>query len=394
MTNEAPEASFLEVTIEWKPGFSRRKFMINSAYFNALSRRYFMKSLMFSLMFLGISALVYAQMPAQPTVKASSPAGAVIPKPVSAAHAPKIVCAHPNFDFHDVDEGGDIIHLFKISNKGKSTLSITNVSTSCGCTAAVVDKKEIPPGGHGVIKATYHTQGRPGHATKVITVTSNDPKNPNFQLKLDMTVVREIEITPEKVYLYNIQHGQPQTATVKLVGKPKLPLEIIGVQSSSNSVTVSKITPYVEEATHRSGATLEVDVPATKPFGPFTDTLKVQTNSKKKPEVDIDVWGEVVGKFTYQPHSINFAPKQTNSITIPFTAQDAKKFVIRNVESVNHLVRPSVKKVDFGNGVWQYQVVIDPPKSLPAKSDGKDTIKVTTNDLEQPLITIDVQVQK
>jgi hypothetical protein len=339
-------------------------------------------------------SLVFAQFTAPKMMPTILPAGTTPVPAAASANAPKIYCAHPNFDFHNVDEGGDIIHLFHIVNRGKTTLKITNVSTSCGCTAAVEDKKEIPAGGRGVIKATYHTKGRPGHATKVITVASNDPVNPSFQMKLDMTVIRDIDIQPEKVYLYNIQHGQSQSTTVKIIGKPKALFKVLSAQATGGAVTVSGITPYTEEATHRYGATLQIDVPATHVIGNFTDTIKVQTNSKKRPELDIDVWGEVVGKFTFSPHSVYFSPHQANPMTVSFTAQDAKNFVIRKVESLHHLSRPYVKKINFGNGVEQYQVLIDPPKSLAKNSDGKDTILVTTNDPEQSQVSIDVQVSQ
>jgi hypothetical protein len=368
--------------------------MVNSVCFDALSRRNSLKLFNYLFTFLAIPALSIAQIAAPQVMPTILPAGTTPVPAVVSASAPKIVCAHPNYDFHNVDEGGDIVHLFHITNKGKTTLKISNVSTSCGCTAAVEDKKEIPPGGSGVIKATYHTKGRPGHATKIITVTSNDPVNPSFQMKLDMTVIREIDVQPEKVYLYNIQHGQPQTSTVKIIGKPKALFKILSAKAKDGAVTVSSITPYTEEATKRHGATLQIDVPATHAIGNFTDTIQVMTNNKKRPEIDIDVWGEVVGKFTFAPKSIFFSQHQTNNMTVSFTAQDAKNFVIRKVESVHHLARPSVKKVNYGNGVEQYQVIVDPPKSLAKDSDGKDTILVTTNDPEQPQVSIDVQVSK
>src|SRR5579872_760882 len=149
-----------------------------------------MKFYLSLLLLFPLPGFVYSQTP-----------GAAMPNPVlptatatpNLAMAPKIFSAKPNFDFHDVDEGPDITHEFKIRNKGKSPLKITNVGTSCGCTAAVLKKLgtkkdeaatlpvEIPAGGRGTIKATYHTQNRPGHATKIITISSNDPANPNFQ---------------------------------------------------------------------------------------------------------------------------------------------------------------------------------------------------------------------
>jgi hypothetical protein len=355
----------------------------------------FLKSL--SLIF-ALPALVFANGPISAAAPQSMPtilpAGATIPTPVADKNAAKIYCASPNFDFHNVDEGGDIVHLFHIVNKGKSKLLITNVSTSCGCTAAVEDKKEIAPGGKGTIKATYHTKGRPGHATKIITVACNDPVNPNYQLKLDMTVVREVDIQPEKIYLYNVPHGQSQTSTVKLLGKPNVAFKVLSVDAQNKTVTVTSVEPVVDAATKRKGATITISVPADHVIGNFTDTLKVMTNNKKHAEIDIDVYGEVVGKFTYAPHSVFFAQHQTNPMTVSFNAQEPKTFVVRKVESLKHLARPSVKKINYGNGVEQYQVIIDPAKSLPKDSDGKDTILITTNDKEQSEVTVDVQMTK
>ncbi len=358
--------------------------MLNSVCLTLFPGGNSLRSLRFLLLFLAMPSLVLSQIASVPATSATK----TVP-----ADAPKIFCAHPNYDFHNVDEGGDIVHLFHIVNRGKTTLIITNVSTSCGCTAAVEDKKEIPPGGRGIVKATYHTKGRPGHATKIITVTSNDPVNPGYQMKLDMTVVRDIDIQPDKVYFYNTQHGQAQTVTVSILGKPRLPLKILSAQSNS-VVTVLGTTPNDEKATHRHGATIQIAVPATQPIGNFTDIIKVRTNYKKKPEIDIDVLGEVIGKFTFSPHSVYFTPHQNNPVTVSFTAQDTQHFTIRKVESTHRLARPEMKKFSYGGGVEQYQVIIYPPKNVPANSDGKDSILVTTNDPEQPKVTIDVQVSK
>src|SRR5665213_2790215 len=128
--------------------------MVNSVCFDDLFWRNPVSFLKYLLLILITPSLVFAQFAAPRTMPTILPAGTT-PVPVAVpATAPKIYCAHPNFDFHNVDEGGDIIHLFHIVNRGKTTLKITNVSTSCGCTAAVEDKKEILAGGRGVILYT------------------------------------------------------------------------------------------------------------------------------------------------------------------------------------------------------------------------------------------------
>ncbi len=336
-----------------------------------------------------------------------------VPTPVvNATDAPKVTCAHPNFDFKNVDEGPDIVHEFHCRNRGTGKLVVTNVSTSCGCTAAVVkklgakpgsdDKASYPvtvlPGTAFVVKATYHTSGRPGHATKIITVTSNDPVNPAFQMKLDMTVVREIDLHPDRLYLYGLKHGEPHSSSITVLGKPGMPLNILSAQSSNGVVTVSSVTPYKDDNKDptqiRSGAIIQVDVSAAQTIGNFTDSIDIKTDSAKKPDVTAPVLGEVTGKVQFNPKSLYFAPQQSNPITITFTADQPQSFAIRRVESTKHLVRPYIYKTISSSGFDQYSLVVTVNKNIPKESDGKDQVIVYTNDDEQPQIPIDVQANK
>jgi hypothetical protein len=303
------------------------------------------------------------------------------------------------------------VHEFHCRNRGKGKLIITNVSTSCGCTAAVVknlkakpgtdDKASYPvtflPGAAIVIKATFHTANRPGHSTKMITVTSNDPVNPGFQLKLDMTVVRDVDLHPDRLYLYNIKHGQPHSASITVLGKPGLELNVLSAQSSNGVVTVTSVTPYNEDnkdpAQNHTGAVVQVDLSAAQTIGTFTDNIVIKTDFEKKPEVTVPVLGEVTGKIQFNPKSLYFAPQQTAPVTISFTADNPQSFAIRRVESTKHLCRPFVSKTSDVSGD-HYYLVVSVNKNIPKESDGKDQVMVYTNDSEQPTIPIDVQANK
>lgn len=339
---------------------------------------------------------------AVPMLALAQPAG--VAAPAANAAGPEITSGKPKFDFGNVDEGPDIIHKFVIHNRGKGVLKISNVSTSCGCTAAVITKfgasdqaatlpVEIPPGGKGVVKATYHTNGRPGHATKIITVTSNDTVHPSFQLQLDMTVVREVDTQPDRLYLYGLKHGDPHSSTIKVLGKPGKALQVLSATSANNVVTITSVAPYEDPQDHRTGATIQVDVPTTLPIGNFNDNILIKTNDPKKPDANVPVMGEIVGPVQYNPKSLNFAPHQEMPVTITFTATDPGKFVVRSVESLHHLVRPSIVKTTV-NGMDQYALAVSVVKNVPKDSDGKDEVDVYTNNAEMPKITIDVQANK
>eukprot|EP01012_Entosiphon_sulcatum_P057445 TRINITY_DN81218_c0_g1_i1.p1 TRINITY_DN81218_c0_g1~~TRINITY_DN81218_c0_g1_i1.p1 ORF type:complete len:164 (+),score=21.61 TRINITY_DN81218_c0_g1_i1:101-592(+) len=76
-------------------------------------------------------------------------------------------------DFGTVAEGPDAEFKFEFKNTGKEPIILSAVTASCGCTAPEWSKEPVLPGKKSVIKAVYHSAGRPGGFNKTITVTSN-----------------------------------------------------------------------------------------------------------------------------------------------------------------------------------------------------------------------------
>ena len=62
--------------------------------------------------------------------------------------------------------------VFEFKNTGKEPVLVTNVQTSCGCTAAEKPTEPVAAGAQSKIVVTYDTK-RVGNFTKTITVTTN-----------------------------------------------------------------------------------------------------------------------------------------------------------------------------------------------------------------------------
>jgi len=77
------------------------------------------------------------------------------------------------WEFGEVSEGPDVTHEFKLKNSGSAPVSIKNASAGCGCTVANWPHEPILPGATASISVTFHTKGRPGAFTKMVTVTSD-----------------------------------------------------------------------------------------------------------------------------------------------------------------------------------------------------------------------------
>ncbi|HNR30511.1 MAG TPA: DUF1573 domain-containing protein, partial [Candidatus Hydrogenedentes bacterium] len=134
---------------------------------------------------------------AQLSAPQPAPAPAInAPTPAPEGPAPKIVCPDPEFDFGEKDEDVSVEHEFVIRNEGETPLEITNVRTSCGCTAAKPKDSTVAPGSETRIAATLSLRGRQGENAKTITVMSNDPVTPNLVLTMKGVVTAPIMYEP------------------------------------------------------------------------------------------------------------------------------------------------------------------------------------------------------
>ena len=107
--------------------------------------------------------------------------------------APQLVFTETQHDFGTVNEGQVVDYTFKFKNTGKGVLDIKNVSTSCGCTVALISSKKLEPGQEGTLRVELDTKNREGKMNRNITIQSNDPSEPNKTLLIfaDITSGKE-----------------------------------------------------------------------------------------------------------------------------------------------------------------------------------------------------------
>ncbi|MBK7630270.1 MAG: DUF1573 domain-containing protein [Ignavibacteriales bacterium] len=117
--------------------------------------------------------------PETPSITLSFKCNIVVSKTVENKYGAIIYLPETQHDFGKVPEGKKVEYTFSFENKGTESLTIKDVKTSCGCTAAVVSNSSIKPGEFGSIKVDFDTKNRSGRNSKSITIVSNDTKEPN-----------------------------------------------------------------------------------------------------------------------------------------------------------------------------------------------------------------------
>jgi len=113
-----------------------------------------------SLALIGVSLLSFAQEEEAPLTGA------------------KIAFAERSFDFGEITQGDRVEHVFEFENIGNEPLILSDVRTTCGCTAPEWPREPIAPGQKSQVRVVFNSTGKMGMQNKVITVMSNAVNNP------------------------------------------------------------------------------------------------------------------------------------------------------------------------------------------------------------------------
>jgi hypothetical protein len=156
--------------------------------------------------------------------------------------APAIAFAESAHDFGLVNEGAHLRHVFEVRNQGNAPLVLSGVATSCGCTAATLGDKTIPPGGSAPLEVVMDTHGEHGKGTRTITVSSNDPHQPASKVEIAYDVERLLFLDRsfvtlttarrrqhvERVWLDGDLSKQARLRVVDLKGSPPVKVRLLG----------------------------------------------------------------------------------------------------------------------------------------------------------------------
>jgi hypothetical protein len=83
-------------------------------------------------------------------------------------------------DFGDILQGKTVEFVFSFTNTGNLPLIVSNIFTTCGCTAPTWPREPVLPNGLSEIKIAFNSTGKIGVQNKVITIMSNAAGGPHY----------------------------------------------------------------------------------------------------------------------------------------------------------------------------------------------------------------------
>lgn len=194
---------------------------------------------------------------------------------------------------------------FVVTNTGDSTMVITQVKSTCGCTVASHPTNPIAPGASDVIDITFSPTGRPGPFEKGVWVYTNTTPN-RTRLVIKGTVVG----SPESVSRYfPIEAGDLQfTNLVMAAGETKKGVlrnsSITAYNSSTDTLVItfdnntSHISPHAVPDTVAPGGistmTFFFDTMRTPVWGINDDTIYIKATPLHSDKLPIYTYANIV----------------------------------------------------------------------------------------------------
>ena len=296
---------------------------------------------------------------------------------------PKIRFAQPNYDFGEVEAGDEVEHTFLFENTGDDLLSIGEVLTSCGCTAALVTEKEVPPGGTGEIKATFQTQGFQGAVKKGLAVKSNDPENKIVRLTIGGKVVSEVSVEPGYLDWEILRPGdspRPKKLSIRFLKGRGLRLEKI--QSESPSVVLTK------KSEDENRAVYSVALAENLPTGRFTGRITIRSNSERVPEVHVPFQGRVQGNVRVIPHILSLGrvtPGKALTRHLSVSKTGEQGFTVQGVKATTQAIATEIHEEKEGER-YGIQVTYTPGKEIQGRI--AERITILLNDGKEAFLEV------
>jgi hypothetical protein len=303
---------------------------------------------------------------------------------------PKIFSPEPIYDFGTLDNTEKVIHSFTIKNEGTEALEIAQVKTSCGCTIADPPKnKKLAPGEQTEITATLTLTGKTGSQSKAITVMTNDPKTPNYQLKLTGIATTAIMVSDRFINFPKVIDDDPHSDTVKI----HTTRDEINFKVTSATIDDESFTTEIEEVTANKDYNVIVTLKGGLPAGSLRSKLTIKTDNPKHPAFPLNVMANIVGdinvvpaggiKYPYRPDSDKKA-----KYNVKLSPGRASSFLVTEVELPNGDVQ--VELLEQAKGSYLIKL-----SNLPADGqlDGTEMI-VRTNLESTPELRIPIHNAK
>lgn len=227
----------------------------------------------------GISLANFLHSPAQlspPSAKAPTLAEPGSEQPIA-------VVDNKTHDFGPVDRDRLVKHIFRVTNIGKSVLTLKSGGTTCSkCTIAELAKSEVAPQETVDVTVEYMPNARQPRFRQTATLLTNDPAQPRIELNIFGTVTAPYKVTPDSLAFSRFSASETSKAEIRIEVYVADEAHVAGFELENQ-----ELAPFFEissqpiakselgDAKAKCGVLVNVTVKPGLPLGPVRQTIRL-----------------------------------------------------------------------------------------------------------------------
>ncbi len=263
---------------------------------------------------------------------------------VQPALAQDVVVADPNdwakamfdstsHDFGVVARGAEVTHKFRIKNLYKEDVQVSNVTTSCGCTAPQFDQTPIKTGEETYVTITMDTNRFQHQKNSTVTVTFGQPRYATVAIPVQVYIRSDVVLTPGSINFGAVAAGTKTDRSIEIAYAGRANWQITKVVTGDPNVE-AKIVPLPgNPAAGTVNYRLDVSLMPGTPIGNLRKQLTLVTDDATGGEIPVIVQARVEGDVTITPSVVQLGtvgPGADTTKTVLLRSN--KPFVIEKVE--------------------------------------------------------------
>ncbi|MGQ0628853.1 MAG: DUF1573 domain-containing protein [Phycisphaerales bacterium] len=245
-------------------------------------------------------------------------------------------------DLGKVSDETPVPYKFTFANISDKTVTITNVTPGCGCTATnfTTMKKTYAPGEKGELEITFNPAGKRGLETKHVQIDTDFTAAPRVELNFKVDIKPRVMIEPPSIAMMEVRKGAAGKQVLYVTGRQP-GFEVTKMDLADPDFTVTRLDkteiPDGDETLTRIG--FEISSSTTLPItgaNRKAAMLNLTTNDPKKSLIPVGVQISVVGPARLLPDRIPLrvtSPGEAWAREVRIDNRDGKPFDILDVQT-------------------------------------------------------------
>lgn len=226
-------------------------------------------------------------------------------------------------DFGVIATGSEARKMIEVRNVYSVPVQISNVSTTCWCSAATTGKKTIQPGESTYVEVEMNTQKFSRRKDSNLIIQFDSPQFAELRIPITAYIRTDVVITPGMLRFGEVAVGTDGTAVVDIAYAGRSDWNIVDIKFGNKDMKAVLSPP--QRATGQVKFRLTVTLNRTAKAGRIRDLVTIVTNDQTNPYVPLMVDGVVASEF-------NVIPKAIDVGVIPAGKTAMKQIVVKGRE--------------------------------------------------------------